>query len=259
MSFYFYTMIKRQIVCDVNKSLNIMLKQLLQQLKTNLQFNQCLKIIGIIRRLEVFSESELRIKFLQLRDAWLNTLLKQIPHNDPYHHISKTIEEMRIHLFDIITQYRAIFTDDDLSTSQLLTATLTSGISARDASTNESKLFFCWLQQKMKTFLRILSADLKLGVGNRLDSVLSQAMYFGLAFSRVGLDFRVLIVTIFEEAILEHMEKAFNVANAKFDESLVKVNWSELYLESSKQNWVIMQKMNKKIPMHWQFWFNALH
>ncbi len=52
----------QQIVDDCNKSLNLMLKQLLQQLKANLQFNQCLKIIGIIRRLEVFSESELRYR-----------------------------------------------------------------------------------------------------------------------------------------------------------------------------------------------------
>jgi conserved oligomeric Golgi complex subunit 8 len=225
----------RQIVNDVNKSLNIMLKQLLQQLKTNLQFNQCLKIIGIIRRLEVFSESELRIKFLQLRDSWLNTLLKQIPTNDPYHHISKTIEEMRIHLFDIITQYRAIFSDDDLNSASITTQSSASNLLlfSKDLN-NESKLFYCWLQQKIKTFLHILDNDLRLGVGARLDSVLSQSMYFGLAFSRVGLDFRVLIVPIFEEVILEHMSKSFAIANVKFEESLGKVNWSELYLENSK-------------------------
>ena len=226
----------KQIVNDVNKSLNIMLKQLLQQLKTNLQFNQCLKIIGIIRRLEVFSESELRIKFLQLRDSWLNVLLKQIPQNDPYHHISKTIEEMRIHLFDIITQYRAIFTDEDLNSSSTSSQSSSNLLLFTKDSNNESKLFFCWLQQKIKVFLSILRNDLRLGVGARLDSVLSQSMYFGLAFSRVGLDFRVLIVPIFEEAILEQMSKSFATANAKFEESLGKLNWSELYLENSKSS-----------------------
>lgn len=131
-----------------------MLKQLLQQLKTNLQFNQCLKVIGIIRRLDVFAESELRIKFLQLRDAWLQSLLQAIPKQDPYTHITKTIEENRIHLFDIITQYRAIFSDEETSSSS--STTLKSEL-------NESKLFYCWLQQKIKSFLAVLTNDLQLG------------------------------------------------------------------------------------------------
>ena len=224
----------QQIVNDVNKSLNFMLKQLLQQLKTNLQFNQCLKIIGIIRRLDVFSESELRIKFLQLRDSWLQSLLQNIPQNDPYHHISKTIEENRIHLFDIITQYRAIFSDEDLLVSNMQQQVITNILLSTNKDASESKLFFCWLQQKIKNFLNILRKDLKLGVGNRLDSVLSQAMYFGLAFSRVGLDFRVLMVPIFEEAVLDQMRASFRNANAKFEESLGKLNWSELYVETGK-------------------------
>jgi hypothetical protein len=187
-----------------------MLKQLLQQLKTNLQFNQCLKIIGIIRRLDVFTESELRVKFLQLRDTWFQSLLNNIPTTDPYHHITKTIEENRIHLFDIITQYRAIFSDetdsanDSINYKQKLDSFTTSSSSN---NTNEAKLFYCWLQQKIKNFLAVLSRDLKMGVGNRLDSVLSQSMYFGLAFSRVGLDFRVLMVPLFEEAILNQIKK----------------------------------------------------
>ena len=232
----------QKIVDDVNQSLNLMLKQLLQQLKTNIQFNQCLKIIGIIRRLELFTESELRIKFLQLRDSWLQSLLQSIPHTDPYHHISKTIEENRIHLFDIITQYRALFSDEDLITTSSTTSPNNIFLNPNKDS-NESKLFYCWLQQKIKNFLNVLSKDLKLGVGNRLDSVLSQAMYFGLAFSRVGLDFRVLMVPIFEDAIQEQFKSNLKKANSKFEESLLKLNWSDLNTDNIKSS----NKLNAEI------------
>ena len=229
----------QQIVDDCNKSLNLMLKQLLQQLRTGIQFNQCLKIIGIIRRLEVFSESELRFKFLQLRDSWLQSLLQSIPTIDPYNHISKTIEEYRIHLFDIITQYRAIFSDEDTASQlpqqqdRLIGSLLAASGVQRDAL-NESRLFYYWLQHKIRHFLQVLRKDLTAGVGNRLDSVLSQTMYFGLAFSRVGFDFRALVVPIFEEVAGEQMRKALASANLKFEESLSKVNWSEMYLERAR-------------------------
>ena len=86
----------------------------------------------------------------------------------------------------------------------------------------------------IKSFLNILKKDLKLGVGNRMDSVLSQSMYFGLAFSRVGLDFRALMVPVFEKAIIEQVQKSLDQANFKFEENLTKTNRSDLYLDNIK-------------------------
>lgn len=55
-----------------------------------------------------------------------------------YHHISRTIEVSRVHLFDILTQYRAIFPDDDSAYHGTATSTHLDGA-----------LFYTWLGSKV--------------------------------------------------------------------------------------------------------------
>lgn len=59
-----------------------MLMQLLSQLKTDLQLPKCLQVFGYLRRMQAFSNTDLKLKFLQARDAWLNGLLAAIPASD---------------------------------------------------------------------------------------------------------------------------------------------------------------------------------
>ena len=204
----------------------------------------------------------MRIKFLQLRDCWLQKLLDNISKDDMYHYICKTIDENRVHLFDIITQYKALFSDDDLTaTLQQNSSGYLLNLQQKDLS--ESKLFNCWILDKITRFLNTLKDVLKNinnannGIGNRLDSVLSQAMYFGLAFSRVGLDFRVLIVEVFENAAYEQLKEGINAATNKFDELLHRFSLSDFVATggdlssiSSNEQTALMMNTNRKTTLN---------
>ncbi|XP_045615267.1 conserved oligomeric Golgi complex subunit 8 isoform X1 [Procambarus clarkii] len=196
------------IVREVQSGTRLMLSQLLAQLRSPLALPQCLKVIGLLRRLDVFTEPELRLKFLQARDSWFNGILKGIPKEDAYQHIIKVVEASRVHLFDIVTQYRAIFSDDDTR------------FSLGDPEVNEQAIFHGWILHKVNQFIKIVEKDLQRGVGTNLEAVLAQCMFFGQSFSRIGADFRNLLIPLFQKAALLQCEKDIRTANIKFDETL---------------------------------------
>ncbi|KAK2587923.1 hypothetical protein KPH14_004014 [Odynerus spinipes] len=194
------------IVAEIESSWSGMVGQVVGSLRGDLPLPRCLQLVGLLRSMDAFTEPELRIKFLQARDSWLQGLLNAIPKDDPNLHITKTIELSRIHLFNIITQYRAMFNDDELI------------MPGRDPYVNESAIFYHWLDEKISQFLTTLEQDLP-GVTS-IDSILGQCTYFGLSFGRVGADFTGRMCDIFVRVIGDRLDLAIRRTTRKFEKDM---------------------------------------
>ncbi|XP_017783208.1 PREDICTED: conserved oligomeric Golgi complex subunit 8 [Nicrophorus vespilloides] len=220
------------ISAEVDKLWQILLHQLLKQLHKDIQLPKCLEIVGHLRRMGSFSEPELRLKFLQARNSWLEDSLKQIPTNDLNQHLSRTIEVTRVNLFNIVTQYRAVFNDDDHN--PLLVN------NGKYQNVNQNCIFFAWLNQKISVFLTTLKNDLASCTAS-LDSFLGQCMYFGLSFGKVGCDFRLMLVPIFLEAIVSNFQRNIQNATIEYEANmekftLINKNFSKLSWKSRNED-----------------------
>merc|ERR1719400_2893471 len=203
LSAYVARLVKRQpgvpVLEDIGRavsvSLQLMLQQLIAQLRAPVQLPQCLKVISYLRRLDVFGEVELRLKFLQARETWLDSVVGAIGKEEGSGaHLTRTMEVMRVHLFDIVTQYRAIFTDEQEGIGEV-------------GGQRSRLLFTSWLSRKVSQFLKVVKEDLASGAPTT-ESLLGQAMYFGLSFARVGFDFRPLLAPIFLEAVERQLKSS---------------------------------------------------
>ena len=56
---------------------------------------------------------ELRAQFLACREAWHGELVAELDDaGSPYDYLKRLTDVHRLHLFDVVMQYRAIFSDD---------------------------------------------------------------------------------------------------------------------------------------------------
>lgn len=72
----------QEVEKNVDKYWWEMKDHLLDQLHTDIQLSKCLQVMGYLRRMNVFTEVELRLQFLQARDSWFTKLLQAIPSED---------------------------------------------------------------------------------------------------------------------------------------------------------------------------------
>ncbi|KAK9844283.1 hypothetical protein WJX74_000423 [Apatococcus lobatus] len=198
-----------------------MLQQLLSRLRANVQLPECLRIVGHLRRLSVFSEQELRLRFLQCREAWLVEMLAEVEEGPAHDFLKRITDIHRLHLFDIIMQFRALFAEEALGQDE-------------KSSGGDGGLLFSWAEHRLTLYLGLLRDHLpRITEGGPLASVVEHTMYCGMSLARVGLDFRSILPPIFEACILSLFSQAMATAIDMFALVLDKHKWVALSSASS--------------------------
>lgn len=198
------------IAAEIRGTMRLIVSQLLRKLEGQLQLPVCLRVIGYLRRMGVFEERQLRAQFLRSRDAWLEAAIAAIPDDDSaYEYVTKYLNVNRVHLFEIVHQYRAIFAD------------------ASDVGeAGERGLLAFWVHHHVLAIVATIADALeRVDDASFVANILEQCMYCGLSLSRVGVDFRGLLPPLFARRMLE-IFKAQIASNARaFEESLRDSSW----------------------------------
>ncbi|KAI5669673.1 hypothetical protein M9H77_19526 [Catharanthus roseus] len=201
------------LAAEVQQITQSLLSQLLQKLRSNIQLPECLRIIGYLRRIGVFTEYEMRLQFLRCRETWLTGILDELDQRNAYEYLKGMISCHRTQLFDVVNQYRAIFADD------------TSG----SEENYDGGLLFSWAMHQISLHLKTLKIMLpKITEGGSLTNILEQCMYCAMGLGWVGLDFRGLLPPLFEEAVLNLFSKNMSTAVQNFQLVLDSHRWVPL-------------------------------
>ena len=188
--------IVRGVVNEVRECIPSFRSILLRKLSGNLKLPECLSLVSHLKRLEQISKSSssnISKDFIACREANMRRAIRSAKYKDASEKLLGMIELNRVHWFDIITQYRAIFVN----------------------SNNDLTILSRWVQNMTRDFLKRLLAHLEdVSEGSvrvfssltfitsltniiRTPQVLSNAMetcmYFGRSLGRVGADFSALV------------------------------------------------------------------
>ncbi|KAJ3286916.1 hypothetical protein HK104_008838 [Borealophlyctis nickersoniae] len=201
------TLIK-SVADEVSASASVMLTQLVALLRGPVKLPLCLSVIGYLKKMGSFQEADLRILFLQQRDAFLRGLLDDIHETDPVEYLKQYVGTSRTHFMDILVQYRNIFSDlhhhyplPSTSSSADLSANADAPFDVPTPYATQS-ILSSYVTHTMDRFLTTLDNHFpSISTVSSLSSILTDTMYYGMSLGRVGTDFRGLLTSRFESAV----------------------------------------------------------
>lgn len=137
------------ILKDMQIAIGKMSDALLQELQAKkIPLTELLKVISYLRRMNLFSEQELRKQFLIRRERWFQNetdklLLDFQTSKNGYAYLTQLVDFNRLNLFEIITQFRALFVEGADETDQV--------------KAGEGNILHLWVRYRIAELLNALS------------------------------------------------------------------------------------------------------
>mmetsp|Transcript_9033 Transcript_9033/g.21982 ORF Transcript_9033/g.21982 Transcript_9033/m.21982 type:complete len:605 (+) Transcript_9033:150-1964(+) len=229
-----------KVIAQVRSRQSDLRRYLLHSLKNQVTMPECLEIVTALRRLNsidlerlqsgeksnverVFAAMELslQVDFLEARDVWLDqpttaassaisyatstsrnsSNSKAVLSHSTSEQLLDTIERYRTRMFEIATQFNAIFRAQQSSYSS-------NGTVPSSSNNNENRqvsisLLSMWTTRRIHSFLKILSPQLQLmDESGSLRDALDACIFFTGSMGRLGADFTAQLPPLFEQRLL---------------------------------------------------------
>ncbi|CAE7338581.1 COG8 [Symbiodinium natans] len=190
------------------------------QLKTDIHLPACVRIVGFLRRVQRHSEEELRELFIQHRSKFLDTHKQQV---ELLRHsrgsvgtaLRNAADLLRTHVYDIGTQYKALFPQDDgplgtwLNSQVMWLMTLLRHHVMPSSSTGKGST-------------TSLSAKIDAA---QLTTVLRQCVHASSTLKRLGGHFFPAVAAIFEARMEHYSREMLDSALLTFHAELGRYDW----------------------------------
>jgi len=219
--------------------LNSVMRKLLVHLRSAINVPMCLKMLTHLRRLNVLSERELRILFLQSRCSYVqHQVIASVPRKSmsPYQYLSQVTDILKLQVFEMVTQYQALFpntavlsssssiaahvgspsssgSSPSIMNSPSATLSLDAAVEAKKGAQAAESIVSVCITHLIYPYIELLKQDLqRITSGEEINNLMKQCLYCGQTLARIGADFRGLLVPLFVQRVRQMFEQQLNDA-----------------------------------------------
>eukprot|EP00529_Nitzschia_sp_RCC80_P010897 CAMPEP_0113455352 /NCGR_PEP_ID=MMETSP0014_2-20120614/8332_1 /TAXON_ID=2857 /ORGANISM="Nitzschia sp." /LENGTH=625 /DNA_ID=CAMNT_0000346781 /DNA_START=56 /DNA_END=1933 /DNA_ORIENTATION=+ /assembly_acc=CAM_ASM_000159 len=243
-----------KVISQVRSRQSDLRRYLLHSLKHPVTMPECLEIVTALRRLNSIDlerqsasessnlervhaamELSLQVDFLEARDAWLDQPLSsnsnlpggaaaggvgtakkstQLHPSSSSEQLLDTIERYRTRMFEIATQFNAIF--------RARSPSLSGGTGKGGQQASSISLLSMWATRRVNSFLRIVKMQLSNSINDSasLRDALDACVFFSGSMGRLGADFTSQLPPLFEQKMLTVVVHHWSEGMTQFAETL---------------------------------------